>query len=165
MILAFTPLTQHLASAGIAQLGERQTEDLKVRCSIHLHRINWFYVATFFFFFNSSNGIVVRRIFLKPTFQKWYCNSTRVYDAIHAKIRKLGTNQPALRYNLPVTITEKIESIVKDSKEIQCIMKCYRDKPMDHIPFLIDIETSYNNLTRGSMAVAFLHMSNKDRKT
>ncbi|KAI3673853.1 hypothetical protein L6452_39983 [Arctium lappa] len=25
--------------AGIAQLGERQTEDLKVTCSIHVHRI------------------------------------------------------------------------------------------------------------------------------
>ena len=25
--------------AGIAQLGERQTEDLKVACSIHAHRI------------------------------------------------------------------------------------------------------------------------------
>lgn len=33
----------HFASkrtiAGIAQLGERQTEDLKVTCSIHVHRI------------------------------------------------------------------------------------------------------------------------------
>ena len=27
--------------AGIAQLGERQTEDLKVTCSIHVHR-TWF---------------------------------------------------------------------------------------------------------------------------
>ncbi|KAL4290434.1 hypothetical protein GQ457_14G024330 [Hibiscus cannabinus] len=27
------------SSAGIAQLGERQTEDLKVTCSIHVHRM------------------------------------------------------------------------------------------------------------------------------
>ena len=31
---------------GIAQLGEGQTEDLKVTCPIHVHRIvlNWFFV-------------------------------------------------------------------------------------------------------------------------
>ena len=34
-------------TAGIAQLGERQTEDLKVACSIHAHRI----FTVFFFFF------------------------------------------------------------------------------------------------------------------
>ena len=28
-----------ITTAGIAQLGERQTEDLKVACSIHAHRI------------------------------------------------------------------------------------------------------------------------------
>ncbi|KAI3683565.1 hypothetical protein L1987_84073 [Smallanthus sonchifolius] len=31
--------------AGIAQLGERQTEDLKVTCSIHVHRIFVFHSA------------------------------------------------------------------------------------------------------------------------
>ncbi len=36
-------------SAGIAQLGERQTEDLKVACSIHAHRITA--VLCFFLFF------------------------------------------------------------------------------------------------------------------
>ena len=30
----------HHNIAGIAQLGERQTEDLKVTCSIHVHRKN-----------------------------------------------------------------------------------------------------------------------------
>ncbi len=39
--------------AGIAQLGERQTEDLKVACSIHAHRNNFVFFApldlTFFF--------------------------------------------------------------------------------------------------------------------
>jgi hypothetical protein len=33
--------------AGIAQLGERQTEDLKVACSIHAHRI--FYIPIIIF--------------------------------------------------------------------------------------------------------------------
>ena len=36
-----------LHRAGIAQLGERQTEDLKVACSIHAHRI--------ILYFNSNN--------------------------------------------------------------------------------------------------------------
>jgi hypothetical protein len=34
--------------AGIAQLGERQTEDLKVACSIHAHRILNFLTFSFF---------------------------------------------------------------------------------------------------------------------
>ena len=34
--------------AGIAQLGERQTEDLKVACSIHAHRIVLFCPLSFF---------------------------------------------------------------------------------------------------------------------
>jgi hypothetical protein len=35
-------LTEFCKQAGIAQLGERQTEDLKVACSIHAHRIDFF---------------------------------------------------------------------------------------------------------------------------
>ena len=35
--------------AGIAQLGERQTEDLKVACSIHAHRsLSSFFIYLFF---------------------------------------------------------------------------------------------------------------------
>ncbi|CAK7335586.1 unnamed protein product [Dovyalis caffra] len=33
------PKNRKSSVAGIAQLGERQTEDLKVACSIHAHRI------------------------------------------------------------------------------------------------------------------------------
>ena len=32
------------SKAGIAQLGERQTEDLKVACSIHAHRTIFIYI-------------------------------------------------------------------------------------------------------------------------
>jgi len=35
----------NINEAGIAQLGERQTEDLKVACSIHAHR-NRLYILT-----------------------------------------------------------------------------------------------------------------------
>jgi hypothetical protein len=47
-------------AAGIAQLGERQTEDLKVACSIHAHRIS----LSFFFFWYQ---ILIKLIFL-PSF-------------------------------------------------------------------------------------------------
>jgi hypothetical protein len=42
--------------AGIAQLGERQTEDLKVACSIHAHRIPFSSKVSFpsLFFFSLS---------------------------------------------------------------------------------------------------------------
>jgi hypothetical protein len=42
--------------AGIAQLGERQTEDLKVACSIHAHRSGFFFVFLF------SNSVYELRI-------------------------------------------------------------------------------------------------------
>ena len=35
-------ILKYVTSAGIAQLGERQTEDLKVTCSIHVHRNQFF---------------------------------------------------------------------------------------------------------------------------
>ena len=46
--------------AGIAQLGERQTEDLKVTCSIHVHR-TWFmapYSLVDYYFFLKYNELV-----------------------------------------------------------------------------------------------------------
>ena len=42
--------SQHSQQAGIAQLGERQTEDLKVACSIHAHRNQYFYYFIFICF-------------------------------------------------------------------------------------------------------------------
>ena len=41
-------ISTNISSAGIAQLGERQTEDLKVACSIHAHRNHIvFFIAKF----------------------------------------------------------------------------------------------------------------------
>ncbi len=42
--------TIHVWPAGIAQLGERQTEDLKVACSIHAHRMENLCSLHFMFF-------------------------------------------------------------------------------------------------------------------
>ncbi|KAI3922953.1 hypothetical protein MKW98_007084 [Papaver atlanticum] len=59
--------------AGIAQLGERQTEDLKVACSIHAHRIFFSLTLSLFLFFvhppfisRSQLKFLVRLFLFKP---------------------------------------------------------------------------------------------------
>ena len=64
----FNYFVYHLVSAtitkaGIAQLGERQTEDLKVACSIHAHRI---ICITFFY---PSYAIFLECSFVLSIFQ------------------------------------------------------------------------------------------------
>ena len=47
--------------AGIAQLGERQTEDLKVACSIHAHRIFQHFTLSLFSF-SYPNGLALHAL-------------------------------------------------------------------------------------------------------
>ena len=65
-----------ITQAGIAQLGERQTEDLKVACSIHAHRI--FCISMFYFVPTKPLWLTVKPIkgpiyiyFIKQTSHAW----------------------------------------------------------------------------------------------
>jgi hypothetical protein len=55
-------LWKHKHQAGIAQLGERQTEDLKVTCSIHVHRILFIFDLHAGSFKSTHNHIILFNI-------------------------------------------------------------------------------------------------------
>ena len=57
-------MKQKSINAGIAQLGERQTEDLKVACSIHAHRnfVHVHQVSYFLLFHNLSQLVQISHL-------------------------------------------------------------------------------------------------------
>ncbi|KAK4765868.1 hypothetical protein SAY87_007510 [Trapa incisa] len=85
--------------AGIAQLGERQTEDLKVACSIHAHRIFYILCLKLSLPFELSNtwSSAVRQEWPRERPLRCYLSLLEIEDvshehASHAAIRASGSD-------------------------------------------------------------------------
>ena len=62
-LFKYVIISPQVIDAGIAQLGERQTEDLKVACSIHAHR-NEIFLKYFFGF--KKQKLIIPKYFKMP---------------------------------------------------------------------------------------------------